>query len=565
MDYRSFKELSECAQGLREASLVLKGGRIINVFSGEIIEGSIAIENGMIVGIGDYAGTREVDLQGRYVSPGFIDAHLHFESALAHPLDLIYSAMRQGTTTFIVDPHEVANVAGGDGIDYILEQTSGVPASVFIMLPSCVPATKHEENGCHFTAERMLPYMKHPRVLGLGEVMDDNAILDAEPAMMEKLSLFGGRIKDGHAPGLTEKQLAAYALAKIKTDHECVSYDYAMNEIRNGMYVLVREASGAKNLEAIITGIVRNKTETSRFAFCTDDKHISDIEAEGHISLNIRKSIRLGLDPIQAIQMATVNPATCYRLDENGAVAPGYRADLVVLDDLQELKIHSVYCGGQLVDGTHDARRCPCPEKLLHTVHIPALTAQDIALPASGNETDLIGVMEDQLTTQHLRAVLPASGGFFLPSSEFSKAVVIERHKGTGHIGVAAVKGFGITNGAIGSTLSHDSHNMVIIGDNDASILAAARELQRVQGGYTIVEGEAVRGTLPLPVMGIMTQADSGEVESITHDMEALAHRMGVPPRVNPFTFLSFMALPVIPSLRITTKGLIDTQTQTLL
>ena len=563
MDYKAYKKLSECALGGRKAELVLRNARIVNVFSEEITRGSIAVENGMIVGIGNYSGETEIDLGGRFVVPGFIDSHLHFESALAAPSDLVYAAMKQGTTTFVADPHEAANVAGEAGIDYILEQTEGLSANVFVMMPSCVPATAHEENGCVFTAERMEPYLKNPRILGLGEVMDYVSVIGGEAEMMKKLSLFSERIKDGHAPGLDEKQLSAYALAKIKTDHECVSYEYAMEEIRRGMYVLIREGSGAKNLEAIISGIVENRTNTDRFAFCTDDRHISDIAAEGHISLNVRKSIRLGLDPIKAIKMATINAAVCYRLDELGAVAPGYRADLVVLDSLEEVKIHSVYCGGKPVNEAEPRKLRPCAENLLHSVHIPDIKKEDIALFLDENSAaHVVGVVENQLLTSHLIETVPVSDGAFLPSEQYNKAVVIERHKNTGHIGVAPVKGFCIKNGAIGSTMSHDSHNMVIIGDSDEAILAAVRELKRVQGGYTLIRGSNEPETLPLPVMGLMTEANSGDAEKKLEKMLLEAHEMGVPENVNPFTTLSFLALPVIPSLRLTTKGLFDVENQ---
>lgn len=562
MDYTNYKRLARRALGEEPASLVLRNARVINVFSEEIIEADIAVEDGMIVGVGDYTGPHEVDLGGRYVCPGFIDAHLHLESTLATPRELICAALRHGTTTFIVDPHEATNVAGEKGIDYILDQTDDLPANVFVMLPSCVPVNEDEENGCDLTAEKMRPYLQHPRIMGLGEVMDYVSVTQGEPAMLEKLALFADRVKDGHAPGLTEKQLAAYALAKIKTDHEGVEYDYAMRQIRNGMYVLIREGSGAKNLEAIVGGIVADGTDTGRFAFCTDDKHIGDIEAEGHISHNVRKSIALGLPPLKAIKMATLNPAVCYRLDELGAVAPGYRADLLVLDDLESVRIHAVYSGGKPVTELIAAAGKPCPPELLHSVHIAAVLPAHIQLPMADPLTDVIGVVERQIITRHLREPVPVADGLFQPNQEYNKVVVVERHRATGHIGVAPAKGFCIGGGAIASTMSHDSHNLVAVGDSDAAILAAVEELNRVQGGYTVIAEGRPPLTLPLPVMGLMSQERNSEIEQILRALYQQAHALGVPEQLDPFVALSFICLPVIPSLRITTKGLYDVETQ---
>ncbi|WP_018213486.1 adenine deaminase [Desulfitobacterium hafniense] len=558
MNDKDFKKLTAKSLGREKAELVLKNAQVINVFSEEILVRDVAVEDGMIVGVGQYQGREEVDLSGKYLCPGFIDAHLHLESTLVAPPELIHSALQWGTTTFIIDPHEVVNVAGEEGLDYMLEQTEGLAANVFVMLPSCVPAVPFEENGCVFAAEKMELYLSNPRVLGLGEVMDYVSVIEGEEEMVKKLRLFRDRIKDGHAPYLQDKQLAAYALAGIKTDHECIDYAYALEEIRNGMQVLIREGSGARNLEAIVRGIRENNLDTGNFSFCTDDKHINDIQREGHISYNIKKSIALGIPPLKAIKMATLNTARCYNLTELGAVAPGYQADFVILDSLEEVAVHAVYHKGKKVDREKKIDIKPCPEQLRRTVHLPALSAGDLKLAVPDSPSSLIQMSEGQITTKHVRDVLPALDGCFVPNAQYNKVVVVERHKGTGHFAVAPVLGFNLRQGAIATSVSHDSHNVVAIGDNDESILLALQELRRVQGGYTMIREQRVLATLPLPIMGLISDAGHQAVESMLNTMVGYAHEMGVPASIHPFIALSFIALPVIPEIRITTRGLYD-------
>lgn len=558
MNYGNLKTLSMAALGRKPAGLALKNANVVNVFSEEILLRDIAIEGGMIVGVGDYAGREEVDLGGKYVCPGFIDGHLHFESTLVTPPELVAEAMKWGTTTFIVDPHEAVNVAGEAGLDYILGQIADLAANVFVMLPSCVPAAAGEDNGCTFSAARMRRYLRHPRVLGLGEVMDYTAVTEADPDMLEKLDLFRDRPKDGHAPLLEEKRLAAYALAKIGTDHECMDYAYALREVRNGLQVLIREGSGARNVEAIVKGIVADGMDTSRFGFCTDDKHIEDIRREGHISHNVKKSIRLGIAPVKAIKMATINTARHYRLGELGAVAPGYRADLVVLDSLEDVAVHAVYCGGEKQDFSRPPRIKPCPEALRNTVRVAPVGAEQIRLPAGPGENAVIEMVAGQIATRRASARLPAANGFFVPDATYNKAVAVERHNTTGRIGVAPVAGFNLKGGAVASSVSHDSHNLVAVGDNDDGILLALREIVRVQGGYTLVRGGAVVETLPLPIMGLMSDAGHETLERALGRMIRHAHEMGVPANTDPFIALSFLALPVLPEIRVTTRGLYD-------
>lgn len=554
MELKKFQRCSRVARGLEKADLVLKNAHIINVFTKEIIEGDIAIAEEMIAGIGAYTGAVEKDLKGQYVCPGFIDSHLHLESTLVTPSELIAVAVRCGTTTFIVDPHESANVAGIAGIDYILQQTADAPANVYVMMPSCVPATSIDDNGCELTSGQMESYLNNERILGLGEVMDYRSVVEGTPEMHRKLRLFDGKIKDGHAPFLDEKDLQAYAMAGITTDHECSEFEYAMQERRNGMTILIREGSAARNLEAIVKGIVQNHIDTEGFCFCTDDKHIEEIQAEGHIDFSVRKSIRLGLDPLSAIQMATIHPAKCYGLERMGAIAPGYQADLIILSDLHTVKVEEVYYKGIKIENNHTILPGRCPDKLKNTVHLSEFTKDKLKLNISG-EYHVIQMEEGQITTRD-RMLEFGDSGEFKASMEYQKIAVIERHKGTGRAGVGIVAGFGLTGGAIASSVGHDSHNIIVVGDDDEDMAIAVNELIRTQGGYTIVSQHKVIETLALPIMGLMSDAGYENINIKLKKMIKKAHGMGVAGGIDPFITLSFMALPVIPEIRITPRGI---------
>ena len=558
MKLQKYQKCSEVTRGLEKAELVLKNARIVNVFTREILNGDIAIENGLISGIGSYEGKKEIDLEGRYVCPGLIDSHLHLESTLVTPAELVTVAARHGTTTFIVDPHESANVSGLKGIDYILNQTEDVEANVFVMMPSCVPATAIDDNGCTITAQDMVPYLNNRRILGLGEVMDYISVVTADEAMHSKLDLFRERVRDGHAPFLAESDLQAYVMAGITTDHECSDFDYAMRERRCGMTVHIREGSAARNLKAIVSGIVRNQMNGEGFCFCTDDKHIEDIEKEGHIDHNVRKAIKLGMNPIDAICMATINSAKCYGLRRLGAVATGYQADLLVLDDLENITIHDVYYNGQRIDQDSEIRVRECPAELKNTVHVGNFTVDDLTLESPDGSFHVIGMQEGEITTVRKRVQLFAGPGVFHADADYQKIAVIERHKATGKTGVGIVSGFGIRGGAIASSVSHDSHNIIVIGDNDQDMALAVQELIRTQGGYTLIADHKVFDTLELPVMGLMSDAGFRYSHIKLKRMIEKAHEMGVPDGIAPFITLSFMALPVIPEIRITPRGIYD-------
>lgn len=561
MDFQYFNHLAKAARGEIPAELVFRGGKVVNVFTGEVLQTSVAVTNGTIVGVGDqYVGETEFDLNGKYLCPGFIDGHIHLESTMVTPAELVEQAVQCGTTTYIVDPHEAANVSGADGIDYILDETADVPANVYVMMPSCVPSLPFEDNGCTFDANEMRKYLDNPRVLGLGEVMDYVSTVNAAPAMAEKLALFDGKPKDGHAPMLTGSQLNAYVLAGITNDHECSTPEEVLEKRRLGMHIHVREGSAARNLEAIVCGIVRENQLTDGFSFCTDDKHIEDIRQEGHIDHCVRKAIACGLAPVDAIRMATINTARHYGLHHQlGAIAPGMQADFVVLDDLEHVSIHAVYHKGRDVSGFRAQPKLPQDSPLRRTVHCQPVRPEQLALPV-GETSHVIRIAAGQLVTENECCALPQENGMFVPQGEFSKIAVVERHHNTGKVGVGAVAGFCLHGGAMASTVAHDSHNLSVIGDNDADMLLAAQHLRDIGGGYTLVSGGKILHTVALPIMGLMSDAGFDKVQAELSAMIAKAHEMGVPADVSPLILLSFLALPVIPSLRITPRGLFDVE-----
>ena len=532
MELEKYIGCSEAARKLIKADLVLKNASIINVFTDRVEPGNIAIKNGMIVGIGDYEGEEEIDIKGQYVSSGFINAHLHLESTMVNPQVLIAQAAMHGTTTFIVDPHEAANVSGRDGIDYILDQTKHSPAHVYVMIASCVPATPIDDNGFRLTAREMEPYLKNRRVLGLGEVMDTKSVIDGDPEMNAKLQLFDGKIKDGHAPALSPEEMAAYVLAGVTTDHEGTNYEYIMRERAAGVFCLIR-------------------------GFCTDDRHIEDIIREGDIDNNVRKAVSMGISPIAAVKMATIQPARCYGLRRTGAVAPGYDADLVVWDSLKDFNAQMVFYNGRRIDDMLRIKPAPCPPQLTDTVHLAKIDPEKLVIKPGNVPFPVIKMIPGEILTERVDMVLPGTenGGEFVPNGEVNKIATFERHHYTGKIGAGAVLGFGIRNGAIASSVSHDSHNIIVIGDNDRDILIAVQELERTHGGYTVVENGEVFDTLELPIMGLISDRSYSYVSKKVRRMTSKAHKMGVPKDMEPFITLSFMALPVIPEIRCTPRG----------
>lgn len=559
MDLTQYNKLTSAASGKKKSDLVLKNGRVINVFTNQIDICDVAISDGVIVGVGNYKGIEEIDLKGKYISPGFFDAHIHMESTLVTPTELIKNVVTWGTTSFIEDPHEAANVKGSEGIDYILSQTENVPANVFVMLPSCVPSLEFENNGSDFCIENMKQYLNNPRILGLGEVMDYPSVINGNQKIMQKIEIFKNYTIDGHAPDLSDFDLNAYRMSGITTDHEATTFEYAIKEISRGIHVHIRQGSAAKNLDAIISGIVKNNISTENFSFCTDDKHIEEIKNEGHISYSIKRAIQLGIEPISAIKMATINTARCYGIKNMGAIAPGYQADLVIFDNFSNFNILDVYHKGKNIKSFKWSNSyLHSSDALKHTVSIPNIYQSDFSIAVDGSKVPIINIIDKQIITSRSDEYLPSKNGFFTANSIFNKIAIIERHKNTGLIGTGVVKGFGISGGAIASSVSHDSHNISVIGDNNIDMLIAVMELQKKMGGFTIVSNGRVIKTLPLPIMGLMSEESFDCVNETLKEMISIAHSMGVSKNIDPFITLSFISLPVIPEIRITPRGVFD-------
>jgi len=554
-------QLAKVARGDKKADLVLKNCTIVNVFSHRIENGDIAVADGVIAGIGEYSGRKEIDLKGALVCPGFIDGHVHIESSMLTPPQFAKSVIPKGTTTVIADPHEIANVSGIDGIEFMLDSSENLPLDVFIMLPSCVPSTEYENSGAVLTAEDLKPLMSRDRVLGLGEVMNYPGVIGGNKKVHAKIAIADGRRIDGHAPGVKGKELNAYVVSGVKTDHECTVVEEMAEKISRGMYVIIREGSATRNLDTLIKGVTKDNVR--RVLFCTDDKHPKNIKNEGHINYNVKSAIGHGIDPIDAIIMATLNTAECYGLKDRGAIAPGYIADLLVLDNLNDISVMQVYKRGKLVAENDEAKfgaRTVADERVLKTVVLNDNMKIDLNMRLKSDVVKVIQIMEDNIITKKVIRKVDVEDGYYKNNSKLDilKLAVIERHKKTGNIGIGLVEGYGLKNGAIALTIAHDSHNIIVIGDNDRDMLCAVSELQRCDGGMTICSGGKIMGTLILEVGGLMTDSPIEEVEATIDEMVQIAVNMGINKGLDPFMTLSFLALPVIPELKLTDRGLFD-------
>lgn len=545
------------------ATLVIKNARVINVFTNEIIEADVAVCDDTIIGIGSFSAENEYDANGAYLAPGFIDAHVHIESSMVTPASFARVILPKGTTTIIADPHEIANVAGTVGLESIYRQSADLPLQVLFMLPSCVPATPFEHSGATLTAVDFIPFMqKKSRVIGLGEVMDYVSTVNADPQLVEKLKLFFNRPIDGHAPLLSGRDLNAYCIAGPRTDHECSNFAELKEKLRNGMAILIRIGSAANGVGEMLDGIVSEHLPTDTICFCTDDKHIENILREGHINHIINTAIRRGIAPIEAIRMATLNTARAFGLSRTGAIAPGYRADMVLFDSLADVQPKAVFTCGALYDPTAPIKVRPAPEEIYDTVHPAPVSLASFRLPVRKNPTPVICTVPRQITTKlAMRTVSVGPDGFFAPNSSLNKLAVIERHHATGHIGLGIVEGLNIHGGAVAATVAHDSHNIVVAGDNDADMLLAVKTLIDCRGGYCVVTGGAVAACLPLPIAGLMTDAPIDEVLAGQRALLEAAHALGCTDDADPLVLLSFLALPVIPEVRLTDLGLFDVTT----
>lgn len=541
--------------------MVLKNAEVFHVYTGEFILCDIAIADGYIAGTGSYFGIEEIDMQGRYITPGFIDAHVHIESSMLTPYQFAKAALPCGVTTIVTDPHESANVCGAKGIQYMLDATEQLPLNVYFMLPSCVPATDFEDSGAVLLAEDLEPFMEHPRVLGLAEVMNAPGVLQQDENVMAKLEMAGkGRI-DGHAPGLTSSQLMGYAAAGITTDHECITKEQALDRLRAGIKVMLREGTAAKNMRSLLPTV--NPDTAPYFMFCADDKIPAELLDSGYINYMVKTAIEEGVSVANALQIATINAARHYGVKDAGAILPGRRADLLVFDNLDEWKPRQVYKDGRLaVDNgrlLQEGRNCDS-SSLGHTVNLAPVTVESFRLPLKTEMANVIGLVPYQIVTNKAALSVKRVDGCAVSDVEndILKLAVLERHHATGNIGLGLVKGFGLKRGALASTVGHDSHNLIVIGTNDEDMLAAVQELQRIGGGICIAEDGQIRGALPLPVGGLMTNEPALMVAKQQAEMIALAREMGVPEFYSPFLTLAFLSLPVIPSLKLTDRGLVD-------
>ena len=550
----------DVAAGRAPADLVLKNATYVNVFSNELCHGDIAVAEGLIVGMGEYHGKVEVDVSGKLVLPGFIDAHIHLESSLVSPTEFAKAVLPHGTTTVITDPHEIANVMGTDGIEYMLQATEDLPVDVRFMLPSCVPATPLDESGANLDYRAIDSFYDHPRVQGLAEMMNYVGVVNGDGQVVEKIVASQAHHKkiDGHAPGLSGKDLNAYIAAGVYSDHECSDMEDAMNKLRLGQYIMIREGTAARNLEALMPLLTSQYVD--RCMFCTDDKHPNDLLEKGHIDYIVKKAISLGADPIVAVKAACHNAARYFLLNNRGAIAPGYLGDFVIIDDFQHFEIEMVYKRGVLMyDG--QLRDFPAPEidpylvKRAHdTFHVAHLTAEDFS---DGRPHAVIGMIPGEIVTQDAGYADHAD-----PEQDILKIAVIERHKNTHHIGLGYIKGYGLKRGAVATSISHDSHNIIVVGATDEDMAAAANRIVENRGGITVMENGQVLGEVTLSIAGIMSDDSLVMVNSALEDAKDEAFGLGVSRGIDPFMTLSFMALPVIPSLRITTCGVFDVSSQ---
>lgn len=552
------QRLIAVAAGREKADLVLKNAKYLNVFSNEFLSGDIAVANGLIAGVGKYDGKTEIDVSGKLVLPGFIDAHIHLESSMVTPAEFAKAVVAHGTTTVITDPHEIANVMGIDGVEYMIQASQNLPIDVHFMMPSCVPATEIDESGAELDCKDIDLYLDNKKVLGLAEMMNYVGVINGDKNVLSKIVTSQAHHKkiDGHAPELSGNDLNAYIAAGVYSDHECSTFENALEKLRKGQFIMIREGTAAHNLKALMPLLTQQYY--SRCMFATDDKHPSDLLYGGHIDHIVKQALKNGADPIVALKTATHHAARYFLLNNKGAIASGYLADIVVVDNLEDFNVETVFKRGKLVfDGEVKDFSAPTvdeklAEKCFDTFHLDSVTPSSFKVDG---KLGLIGLVGGELLTRNL-----GTADKIDVENDILKIACIERHKGTNHIGVGYVKGYSLKSGAVATSVAHDSHNIITVGCNDDDIAVAVNAINDSKGGIAVVENGKIKALLELPIAGLMSDEPLTTVNEKLENAKSSAYELGADKSIDPFMTLSFLSLPVIPSLRITTKGVFDAE-----
>lgn len=546
------------AAGREKADLVLKNAKYLNVFSNEFLCGDIAVANGLIAGVGKYDGKTEIDVSGKLVLPGFIDAHIHLESSMVTPAEFAKAVVAHGTTTVITDPHEITNVMGIDGVEYMIQASQNLPIDVHFMMPSCVPATEIDESGAELDCKDIDLYLDNKKVLGLAEMMNYVGVINGDKNVLSKIVTSQAHHKkiDGHAPELSGNDLNAYIAAGVYSDHECSTFENALEKLRKGQFIMIREGTAAHNLKALMPLLTQQYY--SRCMFATDDKHPSDLLYGGHIDYIVKQALKNGADPIVALKTATHHAARYFLLNNKGAIASGYLADIVVVDNLEDFNVETVFkCGKLVFDGEVKDFSAPTvdeklAEKCFDTFHLDSVTPSSFKVDG---KLGLIGLVGGELLTRNL-----GTADKIDVENDILKIACIERHKGTDHIGVGYVKGYSLKSGAVATSVAHDSHNIITVGCNDDDIAVAVNAIKDSKGGIAVVENGKIKALLELPIAGLMSDEPLTTVNEKLENAKSSAYELGADKSIDPFMTLSFLSLPVIPSLRITTKGVFDAE-----
>lgn len=552
------QRLIAVAAGREKADLVLKNAKYLNVFSNEFLCGDIAVANGLIAGVGKYDGKTEIDVSGKFVLPGFIDAHIHLESSMVTPAEFAKAVVAHGTTTVITDPHEITNVMGIDGVEYMIQASQNLPIDVHFMMPSCVPATEIDESGAELDCKDIDLYLDNKKVLGLAEMMNYVGVINGDKNVLSKIVTSQAHHKkiDGHAPELSGNDLNAYIAAGVYSDHECSTFENALEKLRKGQFIMIREGTAAHNLKALMPLLTQQYY--SRCMFATDDKHPSDLLYGGHIDYIVKQALKNGADPIVALKTATHHAARYFLLNNKGAIASGYLADIVVVDNLEDFNVETVFKRGKLVfDGEVKDFSAPTvdeklAEKCFDTFHLDSVTPSSFKVDG---KLGLIGLVGGELLTRNL-----GTADKIDVENDILKIACIERHKGTNHIGVGYVKGYSLKSGAVATSVAHDSHNIITVGCNDDDIAVAVNAIKDSKGGIAVVENGKIKALLELPIAGLMSDEPLTTVNEKLENAKSSAYELGADKSIDPFMTLSFLSLPVIPSLRITTKGVFDAE-----